>query len=232
MQSVSLCAIAVLAVSGSVQGGFSTTNPGYTDVDSLFQARVRVDGGGSQTWKTAFWDGTDLLDTSGNFQNVFNDGQTYNWSLYYNALTGAASFIVEDVNIGGGVGDLILNDTILLDPGKEFVGFRFFNNSRVDEGTTLAANMSASVDGGAAAPVADLLSPFSGNFVESDYYYFDTPAETLSFSGQVNFDWDAGANLQGDRFKLTIIPLQGVPTPGTAALLGFAGLFGARRRRA
>lgn len=220
--AVSAAAVAVLALAGTVQAGITFSDPGlYDTIEDRFESRIRLDGGSSQTWKTAFWDDTTLLSTSGVNQNVFGNGVGYDFSFTYDAGTGAASLDVA------GLG---LSDVITLDPGYGLAGVRFFTRSETD-GETQVSGLSISVDGAPSVPVADFGTGLGEVFADGPTAYLDAPATTLAITGTVSFSWLDGANLQGERFKFSTKVLQGIPGPGAIALLAVAGLGGRRRRR-
>ncbi|MEM1330974.1 MAG: PEP-CTERM sorting domain-containing protein [Planctomycetota bacterium] len=226
-----MCALAVCAGAAcSANAGIVTTDPGlYTTLEGRYDARIRLDGGNSQTWKTAVWNtgafGGSLITTSGNQQNAFNSGVDYDFELGYTASTGALSLSV----FGANNGDVLLNTTQSLSPGFEFGGFRYFIKAN-SAGITTVSGLEASLDGG--TPVS--LSGLSANgFAQGPTYFFDSVTDELSLTGSIRFDF-AGltANqIQGERFAFDVILLQGVPAPSTAALLGVAGLAATRRRR-
>lgn len=218
-----LAAIAALALPALAHAGFTETDPGlFTDIDDRFESRIRLDGGNSQTWKTAFWEDDTLLNTSGNTQNVFSNGVTYSFSLTYNAASGLANLDIAGLNV---------SETIMLDPGHDLAGLRFFVRSETD-GATRVENLALSLDGGLAEAIDPLEAGLGQVFVEGPTYYFDAVHESLEFTGDVTFSWEAGANLQGERFKFSTKILQGqlIPAPATFALFGLAAA-GRRRRR-
>ncbi|MEM8834226.1 MAG: hypothetical protein AAGD00_00265 [Planctomycetota bacterium] len=227
-----------------VAGGLTTTatgaiiadTPGLNGIDDRFEARIRLDQGNSRTWKSAYWEDSTLIKTSGNFSNpdVWNDAQTYDFTFSYTASTGAASLVVEGLKLGSTIGDLTLTETINLTPGEDFAGFRLLARSNNDGSVTTFADLQASLDGGTAQSVPTLVSGAGQSFVEpSVWYYFDEAVDNLTITGTVNFDWADGSNLNNERFKVGIKVLEGdlVPAPGAFALAGMAGLVGIRRRR-
>lgn len=237
MRSMYVCITSgAIAASTAIAGAaITTTDPGLFvsgSIDDRFESRIRVDGGNSQTWKTAFWDDATLLSNSGINQNVFTDNVTYDFRLQYDALSGDTTLSVFDVNLGGSTGDLMLNDTIALTPGMGLAGFRFFIVSEDDGSTATAANFMASIDGATPESVPGLFSGPTERFVESDVFYFDQYATTFQLDGQINFDWVNGANLQGERFKLSVKLLEGapIPSPGSLAIIGLLGAGLVRRR--
>lgn len=231
-------ALASAVVAPSALAGFTTTDPGrLINIDTGFESRIRLDGGSSQTWKTAFWSGDDvLLSESGVNRDVFADGVAFDFEISYDFAAGDASITVFGVTLGNPgnptVADLTLTDTIALSPGFEPAGFRYFVTSNDDGSTTEAFDLMASVDGGTPQPVADILSGPSNRFIENPPYFFDAPVTTFALSGKLRFDWVPGSNLMNERFKLTVKLLEGeIPSPGVGALLGLAGLAAVRRRR-
>ena len=233
------CAAAVLVVSGSASAAVTTTNPGWVADSTLFEARMRVDAGNSQTWKSAFWADGNLGSTSGNAQNLWNDGVTYSFELIYTASTGAAALTVFGLNGG----DRVTVDTITLDAGDGVAGFRYYARSQNNGiGSTTLSNLSLDVDGDVVA-LADLESGLADTWVETQNLFFTSnDVESVVITGNVNFDWldslsgsDINSNLKNERFKAGFYFIEAdgtaVPTAGTAMLAGVAGLAAARRRR-
>lgn len=217
-------AAAALALPAVAFAGFTETDPGlFTDIDDRFEARIRLDGGNSQTWKTAFWEDTNLLNTSGVDQNVFGNGVTYGFSLTYDSISGLANLDIAGLNV---------SETISLDPGYDLAGLEFFVRSESD-GATRVDNLGLSLDGAPAQAVDPLESSLGEVFVQGPTLYFDEVHTTLEFTGDLTFSWDPGANLQGERFKFSTKILQGqvIPAPASFAMMGMM-LFGGRRRRA
>ena len=221
--------ITILAgLAATANAGVLTTDPGrYTDIDDRAEARVRLDGGNSQTWKLAFWDGDTTVApfrTNGNGdRNYFQNNVTESFELNYNAVTGALNWTV---------GGLSISDTVLLDPGYALAGLKYFVTSDRNPGETRAENMAVSLNGGSAVAIADATASFGTSFFEPSNLFFDMDVQTLRLTGDITFNWQPGANLQGDRFRLTVKLNQGlIPAPGAAAALGLAGLAAARRRR-
>jgi hypothetical protein len=221
-----LCTLA-LAV-GTASAGLSTTDPGlYTNIDDRAEARVRLDGGNSQTWKLAFWDADTTVapfKTNGNAdRDFFQNNQTYSFQLDYNVSTGQLDWAV---------GGLFISDTVLLDPGHALAGIKYFVTSDRDPGETRVDNMQVTMDGTTTESVASAVAGRGTSFFEPANLFFTSAVTTVRITGDINFNWDPGANLQGDRFRLTIKLNQGlIPTPGAAATLALAGLAAARRRR-
>lgn len=222
-------ATVVAATAGSAFAGLSTTDPGlFTDIDDRFEARIRLDAGNSQTWKSAIWDDTTLLGTSGNVQNLFTNGAVNPFSFSYDAVTGDASLTVAGRTV---------TETISLTPGSGIAGFRFFVRGEANAATTTVANLMASVDGAAAESVPGLATTLSTGFVESPNYYVDSlSVASLALTGDVTFDWLGTAtqnNLKNERLKFSFKVLEGTPIPSPAgvAMLAFGGLVALRRRR-
>lgn len=215
--------VVIVGTAGIANAGISTTDPGlYTGIDDLFEARMRLDGGNSQTWKTAFWD-DGMISNSGITQNLFQNGVSYPFSFSYDSSSGAAN-----LSIAGRV----LNSNIPLTPGLDFAGFDWFVRSEVN-GSTTASNLLVSVDGGTPTGLPDLVSGNTQVFVPGPTYFLNAPADTIDITGDLTFAWNAGVNLQGERFKLSFKINQGtlIPTPGAMALFACAGGLAMRRRR-
>lgn len=224
---------------GTASGAVTTTNPGWVSSDELFEARMRLDAGNSQTWKSAFWTDDNLSSTSGIAQNLWNDGVSYSFSLSYTASTGAANLTVFGLNGG----DRVVLDTISLDAGTDVSGFYYFARSQGNGiGSTSLTNLQVNADGDLSA-LADLVSGDNQVFVQSqDYFFTSANVENVTITGNLTFDWmdslsgsDINANLKNERFKASFKFFQAdgsaVPAGGTAALAGVAGLAAARRRR-
>lgn len=229
MRSSTAIALSAAALGASTltafAGPITTTDPGrHNTLGDAFEARIRLDGGNSQTWKAAFWNNNEMLDTSGNTRSTFGNGITESFSMTYDASTARAS-----LSIAG----LTTTSTIALEPGKELAGLRFFVVSERDTGTTMVRNMTVTRSSGSAEHIAGLTSGIGQRFVESSWYFFDSPTTTVAVTGDLTFGWNHNANLQGERFKLSILLLSGtpVPAPSAAALLGLGGTIAARRRR-
>lgn len=234
-----VCAATVASLSASSLAGVTTTNPNlYTNLNGQVQARLRVDQGNSQTWKTGFWsDATNTpIATGGNFTPatpVWTSGTAYDFTITYNSVSGAASIVV------GANQAQNVNAIIPLNAGKFLAGFSFFLNSAdgASEGSRTSSevfDLTASTNGQPAQPIASLTSNLTpDNFVQGPTYYVDSPTTTISLSGKVRFAWEAGANLNNERVKFTLKFLEGdvVPTPGSMGLLALAGLVISRRRR-
>lgn len=91
MKTIIATALVVAAGSASASSLVTTDPALFANVDDRFEARIRLDGGNSQTWKSAFWEDTTLLGTSGNTQNLFSDAAVNPFSFSYDANTGAAT---------------------------------------------------------------------------------------------------------------------------------------------
>lgn len=232
-------AAAAAMLSASALGGVTTTNPNlYNNLNGQVQARLRVDQGNSQTWKTAFWSDTTNapIATGGNFTPatpVWTSGTAYDFTITYNSVSGAASIIV------GANQAQNVNAVIPLNAGKFLAGFSFFLNSAdgAGEGTRTSSevfDLQVSTNGGPNQGIAGLTSNLTpDNFVQGPTYYVDSPTTSISLSGKVRFAWEASANLNNERVKFTLKFLEGdvVPTPGSMGLVALAGLVIARRRR-
>jgi hypothetical protein len=238
-QSALTIALTLATTAGPALAGITTTDPGlYNNTSTLVQARIRLDQGGSQTWKAAFWQNTTMLSNSG-VQGpnppVWTNAVAYDWTITYNAGTGAGSMQV------------LANQTVVttanfgLSAGQSLAGFYFFTNSTYAGGTDPAGphsktevyDIAASANGGPATTLASITSDFLQNFVQGPNFYFDAPTTTLQLTGKIRFTWNTGANISADRNKLTLILLQGtpIPTPGTTALLALGLFVGTRRKR-
>jgi len=241
MLSAGVSAAAICVMSGAASAAVTTTNPGWVGESTLFEARMRVDAGNSQTWKSAFWTGGSTpSSTSGNAQNLWNDGIDYGFELSYAASTGAAQLTVFGLNGG----DRVAVDTITLDAGNDVAGFRYYARSQGGGiGTTTLSNLSLDVDGDVVALNA-LESGLSDVWVETQNFFFTSnTVESVTITGTVNFDWldslsggDINATLKNERFQAGFYFIEAdgtaVPTAGTAMLAGVAGLGAMRRRRA
>ncbi|MGP1345783.1 MAG: hypothetical protein ACTS3F_03835 [Phycisphaerales bacterium] len=216
-------AAAVLALAANALAGITTTDPGlYESIDDRFEARMRLDGGNSQTWKTAFWDDA-MIANSGIAQNVFQNGITYPFSFTYNAGTGDAFLSIAGRN---------LSQNIPLTPGLAFAGFDWFVRSEINASTT-ASNLAVSIDAGTPIAIPGLVSDNTQVFVAGPTYFLDAPATTIAITGDLTFAWTQGVNLNNERFKLSFKINEGtlVPTPSALAAFALAGLTAARRRR-
>jgi len=218
-----VAAAVIVGAAGITNAAITTVDPGlYTGIDDRFEARMRLDGGNSQTWKTAFWDDA-MIANSGVTQNLFQNGVAYPFSFSYNAATGDAALSVAGK---------ALNTNIPLTPGLDFAGFDWFVRSEAN-GSTTASNLFVSVDGGSPTALPDLISGNAQVFVNGPTYFLSNPATTIDITGDLAFAWDAGVNLQGERFKLSFKINEGtlIPTPGAMAIFALAGGIATRRRR-
>jgi MYXO-CTERM domain-containing protein len=223
-RTICLAALCCTALTTVASADITFSDPGlYENLDDRFEARIRLDGGSSQTWKTAFWDEDSLISHSGIHQNVFEDGHSYGFAFDFDASTGQA-----DLSVAG----LELSETIMLDPGMELAGFYLFLRSETGTGLASASNLLASVNNGPAQALDGLTSGVNDGWVTGPMAYVDGATDQLALTGDVTFDWQPDANLQGDRFKLGVKIVQGspIPAPGAIALLGLAGIVGRRRR--
>lgn len=237
-RSVSALSAIVVATSAfsTANAALITTDPtGLVDgpTSTLLEARSRLDGGASQTWKTA-------LITSGNTLNATGGNTTPATNPWQNNVAADFSFSYDNTN---GLATLIVDwgtrletaqATILPGAGNSLVGFRFEARSEANSFSILD-NIAVSVNGAPATLPITSQSAVGAAFTQSSDFFF-TDAFTLdsfSVTGTALFNWDAGANLQGDRFRVNTRLLQGVaiPAPGAVALAGIAGLGLTRRRR-
>ncbi|MEM7754514.1 MAG: hypothetical protein AAF297_02645 [Planctomycetota bacterium] len=231
MSKRSAAAIACFALAGLSSSGaaatVTTVDPGlYTGIDEVAEARVRLDGGNSQTWKLAFWDGagsTPFMTNGNSDRDHFQSSVTESFQLDYDVASGQLDWTV---------GTLTISDVVLLDPGHALAGLKYFVTSDRDPGETRAENMAVSLNGGAAVGIADATASFGTSFFEPANLFFDADVQTFRLSGDLTFAWNVGANLQGDRFRLSVKLNQGlIPAPGAVAAFGFVGLAATRRRR-
>ena len=225
MRCVFAAGAAAVAVASSLSSAqFVTVDPGlFTNIEDRFEARIRLDGGNSQTWKTAIWEDTTLLATSGNVQNFFASGVEKDFDLSYDALSGLVSLTV---------GDRVVSTNITLTPGTQLAGFRIFATSQAGLGSSFINDLTAGADAGSLA-IPDFGSDTADGFVDGPTYYLTSASDSISLSGDAVFAWLAGANLQGERYKVSIKVLEGVlvPAPGPLALAGIGGLIALRRKR-
>lgn len=239
LASVSACA--VVAAASSASGALTTVNPGYVSGSTHFEARMRVDAGNSQTWKAALWQGGNNPQASnGVKQNLWNDGQTYNFELTFSAADGATSLTVFD--LGGA--DQVAATTLELDAGDTVAGFRYYSRSQGNGiGSTTLSGLNINIDGTDVA-LADLSTGVNEVWKETNNFFFTDPnVQNIAITGSITFDWldtlsgnAINQNLKDERFKAGFYFLSAdgsaVPAPGAAALAGLAGVAALRRKRA
>lgn len=223
--AASLLAMAATGcIASAAHAGIVFSDPGlFENQTDRFEARIRLDGGNSQTWKAAFWTGSSLIGTAGNYPNVFSDGALYEFSFSYDATSGQALLQIADMSV---------NQTIALDPGMSLAAVRLAARSESGTGRTLLSHLQLATNTGPAQSVSDFMSDTNEVWANGPTAWFDGPTDSFVLTGNVAFDWDNGANLQGDRFKFSAYLVQGnaIPAAPTLALLA-AGLVGLRRRR-
>lgn len=234
--SVTACAVVVSA--GSASAALTTENPGYVSGSTLFEARMRLDQGNSQTWKAAFWEGGQLGGQTGVVNgSPWVDGLAYDFTLNYTASTGAAEITIFSLNGG----DRVAADTIQLATGNSVAGFRYYAGSRSGIGTTSLTGLTADIDGDVVS-LDDIGTTINNGWnITSNFFFTANDVEQVSISGQITYDWiDSVSNgdfdLQGERFKAGFYFVEAngteVPAPGAAVLAGVAGVAALRRKRA
>jgi hypothetical protein len=197
----------------------------WANTETALEARVRLDAGDSQTWKSAFWQGDTLLSTSGNAQNVFTDGASTPFNFAYDADSSLATLDVAGRS---------LSNHITPPAGKQLAGLQLALRSEHSVGTTLLFNVQATIDG---APSPFALPDMNTNLtsdtsVVGPALFFDSAANSLSLTGDITFDWGSG-DTSGDHFKLSLYVIMGnaLPSAPTTAMLAPIALAIARRRR-
>jgi hypothetical protein len=191
----------------SALGGITLSDPGiYASIQDHFEARIRLDAGDRETWKTAFLEGPTLIIDSGARPGVFANGKAYPFTLRYHAGTGLASLRVAD---------LAQDYTFPLPPGRDLAGFRFLVTSPTDGSATTVTGLTAVIDGG--APLAIPAISTAGNdvgLVEGPTVNLDAPGTELVLAGSITFDWTAGSNLSDERYRLSVHFFTGIILTG------------------
>ncbi|TVQ76478.1 MAG: hypothetical protein EA380_08655 [Phycisphaeraceae bacterium] len=237
-KALTMLGAAVVTVSAvSATSGAITTDPtGLVDgpTATLVEARSRLDKGASQTWKTALiTSGNTLQDTGGNTtppNNPWVSGAGAEFTFTYDNTNGLATLLVN----WGPVVEMA-QATILPGAGNSLVGFRFEARSNLDAVSSLE-DLGIKINGSSETlPISSIAANGSPVFVQSDNFYF-TDAFSLTFfevTGVARFTWADGVTIQGDNLRVATRLLQGVaiPTPGSVALAGLAGVAMLRRRR-
>lgn len=196
----------------ATQAAITTSLPNGIDsdtVESVFEARGRVDGYQTQTWKTAIWgeSGARPVTDGGIIQNYYNDEQTYDWAFDYDATTGVVNWSIEGLPS--------LDATFELTEGSNLVGFKVY--ARADEassgGSTVVDNMQVTYNGKSEA-VANMVSGQGNPLWVDETWYFNENVDSFSLSGQVTFDWLDVKKTKTERYKFGIKAVQGVGTFG------------------
>ena len=209
-------ALATLCIAGFTavaNAGITTSLPGFVEedtVDSVFEARGRVDGWQTQTWKNALWgkSGSRPVTQGAIRRDYFNDEQTYSWSFSYDATSGEVNWSIE------GLEDL--SATFNLTDDNDLVGFKVY--ARADEattgGSTVVDNMQVTYNG-QTLEVADQIAG-DGNAKWTDTeWYFTEETDSFVLTGDVTFDWVNIKKTKTERYKFGINAIEGYSTaPG------------------
>lgn len=210
---MTLATLTLTAMSAVVaQAAVTTTLPAGVEaetVESVFEARGRVDGYQSQTWKTALWgeSGSTPVTQGAIVQNYYQDGETYDWTFEYDASTGVVNWSIE------GLSDL--DATFQLTEGKDLVGFKMY--TRADEastgGSTVLSNIQVTYNGQTES-INDLFSGNGNGLWVERTMYFGQDVESFTLTGDVTFDWLDVKKTKTERYKFGVKAVQGVANFG------------------
>lgn len=121
------------------------------------------------------------------------------------SMTRAPQFAESNILVGLRIGARLTNDT----------HFLTLNDVQFDGGSGFVSIPSAN-------------TVYNGNVFEYNYFALNGPLADFSLRGTTLM---TGPNVTSDGFRFFVSGVQAVPTPGSVAILGLAGLTAARRRR-
>lgn len=161
--------------------------------------------------------------------NAGTGGPLRSWEVLWNNTTGTVIFNVYANSDFTGLA-MTMTQTPVLAAGSTLVGLDI--GARLTSSSMGVTLGNVEFDGGSGfTSVATANASYSGNAYYSNYHALSGAPGNFTLRGTAQF---TAGTTTGDSMRWFVNGRQGeaIPAPGAAALLGFAGLTAARRRRA
>jgi hypothetical protein len=232
--------LAIVMVTGSANASLTLTQgagPGTLPPGSvnLWNAQGSANNGNNK----AYIDGAGVARVNGgNPANGWwtNPSTARSWTAAWNNTAGTITFSVFSTADYTGPAAMTIVSTPVLVPGNTIVGINFVANMQNNTNSAWAIAFSGiefnDGSGFVAVPTANgsySAAAFTTNRVNNYHNLGGTPGD-FTIRGVTQMNWGTGISTS-ERLRFEITAIQGIPTPGAAAMLGLGGLLAARRRR-